>query len=105
MNQQYAHSPENTFPKNFRKVIKFETIYVNNRPVICAYVLNLLEKTNSVMLELVMVMANIPFVSLRSIRGQGREEEACCATDDSCLCPSFMFQQLGICVCQWKVQQ
>jgi hypothetical protein len=40
----------------------------------------------SVVLEMMMV-ANIPFVSLRSIRGQGREEEACCATDDSMSVP------------------
>jgi hypothetical protein len=56
---------------------------------------------DSVVLELMMAVANIPFVSLHSIRGQGREEEACCATDD----PSIMFQQLGICACQWEVQQ
>jgi Iap family predicted aminopeptidase len=40
----------------------------------------------SVVLEMMMV-ANIPFVSLHSIRGQGREEEACCATDDSMSMP------------------
>jgi hypothetical protein len=40
----------------------------------------------SAVLEMMMV-ANIPFVSLRSIRGQGREEEACCATDNSMSVP------------------
>ena len=43
MHHEHAHVPQNYFPKNFRKVIKFETIYVNNRPVICAYTLNLLD--------------------------------------------------------------
>jgi hypothetical protein len=37
----------------------------------------------SVVLELMMVVANIPFVSLRSIQGQGREEEESCAFEDS----------------------
>jgi hypothetical protein len=41
----------------------------------------------SVVLELVMVVANIPFVSLRSIRGQGREEEDGCAFEDSVSVP------------------
>jgi hypothetical protein len=76
-----------------------------------------------------MVVANIPFVSLRSIRGQGREEEDGCAFEDSAselygiylgirsiyliwaLEPSIMFQfgfggfYFGSCLWKWYLWQ
>lgn len=38
-----AHVPQNYFPKNYRKVLKIETITVNGRPVVCVYALNVLD--------------------------------------------------------------